>query len=810
MNAPLRIKQLRQEAELSFREIPYDGHVTKNVVITTDGDYVMVFKLSGVSFDSADDTQWNNWHNSLCNTLRGNGFYDPRVTIWTHIVRRTDNEYPEGEYPEGFSRDFNERYRGRVVSELLMVNELYLTVVFRPIVSKVGRSLFKTIDDDKQRLADKKAALEFMDQRAIEIEASFRRYDPERLGTYEYNGHIFSEVLEFFAYLVNGEYARMPVRRQRAGDYMAMVRPSFGTETIEVRHPVITYRGAILGYQTYPDESAVGCLNALLSAPFEFTLTQSFSYMTKASAKFVVKNGRRQMKNTDDDAKSQIAALDDLLELLESNKVAFGHHHINLFVKAYSAEVLEKNIADALAIMGDNGCVVAREDLACESAFWAMLPGNFKYRPRLSPITTRNFAALSPFHNYPSGRKAGNHWGEAVTMLLSDANTPYHFSFHASDPEDPDGGTKKDVGHTLILGPTGSGKTVFVTAMQAFLDKFGASYVSFTKDNDQELMIRALGGKFRPLKTGYPTGFNPFQLEPSKKNILFWNKLVKSLVTRPLVLKDEREIEEALQWLAGLNREDRRLGKLLDYLDKGTQDSVYYYLRKWCYARAPGEEDGLYAWVLDNPEDEIAALLDGKQDVVRVGFDVTEFLDEPTVRTPTNMYLFHLVDYLVDGRRMAIWIAEFWKALGDAAFESFAKDQLKTIRKKNGFVVLDSQSPEDALNHPIAPTLIGQTATKILFPHAEAKRDAYINGLSLSEREYRLIKEELGEGSRRFLIKQSGNTVVAKLDLKGFNDELKVLSAKPHTIELARSLIEEHGDEPAKWLPYFMEKRSST
>ncbi len=807
MNAPLRIKHLRKEAEIGFSEIPYVGHVNRNVVITTDGDYVMVFKLGGVSFDSADDAQWNTWHNSLCNTLRGTGFYDPRVTLWSHVVRRTDNEYPEGEYPEGFSRDFNEHYRERVVGELLMVNELYISLVFRPIVSTVGRSLFKKIDDDKQRHADKKAALEFMEQRAIEIEASFRRYDPERLSTYEHNGHVFSEVLEFFAYLVNGEHARMPVRRQRAGDYMAMVRPSFGTETIEVRHPVGTHRGAMLGYQTYPDESAVGCLNALLSAPFEFTLTQSFSYMTKASAKFVVKNGRRQMNNTDDDAKSQIKALDDLLELLESNKVAFGRHHINLFVKAYSAEVLEKNIADALAIMGDNGCVVAREDLACESAFWAMLPGNFKFRPRLSPITTRNFAALSPFHNYPAGRKTGNHWGDAITMLLSDANTPYHFSFHASDPEDPDGGTKKDVGHTLVLGPTGAGKTVFVTAMQTLLDKFRASYVCFTKDNDQELVIRALGGKFRPLKMGSPTGFNPFQLDPTKKNILFWNKLVKSLVTRPLLLKDEREIEESIHWLAGLDCKDRRLGKLLDYLDKGTQDSVYYYLRKWCYARAPGEEDGLYAWVLDNPEDEIAELLNSKQSVVRVGFDVTQFLDEPTVRTPTNMYLFHLLEYLVDGRRIAIWIAEFWKALGDPVFSSFAKDQLKTIRKKDGFVVLDSQEPEDALKHPIASTLIGQTATKILFPYPDAKRETYIDGLSLSEREFRLIKEELGEGSRRFLIKQSGNTVVAKLDLKGFDDDLAILSTKEKTAELARTLIEEFGDEPAKWLPHFMEQR---
>ena len=123
---------------------------------------------------------------------------------------------------------------------------------------------------------------------------------------------------------------------------------------------------------------------------------------------------------------------------------------------------LNDGVALARALLADTGMLVAREDLALEAAYWAQLPGNFPLRPRKSPITSRNFAAMTPFHNYPLGRARGNHWGDALAVLITSSRSPYYFSLHASDPGDPDGGSRKDTGHTLICGPTGSGKTVFI------------------------------------------------------------------------------------------------------------------------------------------------------------------------------------------------------------------------------------------------------------------------------------------------------------------------------------------------------------
>src|ERR1700723_4016130 len=201
-----------------------------------------------------------------------------------------------------------------------------------------------------------------------------------------------------------------------------------------------------------------------------------------------------------------------------------GDHHFSLQVVAEVADgsadssqarrlkALNDHVARARSLLADTGMTVAREDLALEAAFWAQLPGNFSLRPRKAPITSRNFAAMSPFPNYPLGRAPGNHWGDALSLFITSARSPYYFSLHASDPTDPDGGSRKDTGHTLICGPTGSGKTVFIGFLIAMLDRRGVTQIIFDKDRGLEILVRALGGEYLPLRSGVATGFNPLQL----------------------------------------------------------------------------------------------------------------------------------------------------------------------------------------------------------------------------------------------------------------------------------------------------------
>jgi type IV secretion system protein VirB4 len=205
-------------------------------------------------------------------------------------------------------------------------------------------------------------------------------------------------------------------------------------------------------------------------------------------------------------------------------------------------------------------------------------------------------------------------------------------------------------------------------------------------------------------------------------------------------------------------------------------------------------------------------VFDGETDAIAletrtVGFDITDFLDNPEIRSPLMMYLFHRVEELIDGRRLCIVIDEFWKALGDEAFRNLAQDGLKTYRKKNAFMVFGTQSPADVLRSEIAHTILEQCPTKIFLPNPYGQARDYVDGFGLTHEEFRLIREELSPESRRFLVKQGHNSVVVELNLDGLDDALAVLSGRAETVELLDRVRAEHGDAPASWIPIFHQER---
>jgi type IV secretion system protein VirB4 len=234
-------------------------------------------------------------------------------------------------------------------------------------------------------------------------------------------------------------------------------------------------------------------------------------------------------------------------------------------------------------------------------------------------------------------------------------------------------------------------------------------------------------------------------------------------------------------------------------LDKRDPEGLYARLSKWCE-----DTGGEYAWVFDNEQDSVTEVMDKN---AIIGFDVTDFIDNKTTCTPITMYLFHLTKKLMDGRRLIVWMDEFWKLLGDPAFQEFAKDGLKTARKKNAAFVFATQSVSDIENSPIARDIVEQTATKISFPNGEARPENFIDFLGYSEREFLLIKQELEPGSRQFLVKQGHSSVVCELDLKGFDFELDVISGRSHNVEIVRNIIAQIGDNPADWLSIFQQQR---
>jgi type IV secretion system protein VirB4 len=796
---------LRRELPAA-RHIPYAAHVAPEVLVTSAGDYLQTFRLSGASFESADDETLNNWHERLNVTWRN--IATPNVALWTHLVRRRDapslREVTGGSFADRLAR----RYQARLASETLMVNELYLTVLFRPITG-AAPSL-------ASRLLTRRAAVSGRTERVNALEAcaklrqtvaaSLARYEPELLGVYGHAERQCSSLLEFLGLLLNGEWQRFALPRAPLAQVLATSRVLFGSETLEYRTPTQTRFGAVLGIKEYPTPTVVGMYDALLSAQFPFVLTQSFTFLNKAAAQGLLQRQHVRMANAGDFAVTQAQELIEALDALTSNEFVMGDHHLTLQVLADAPPGIEgperliplnDHVALARTLLADTGMTVAREDLGLEAAFWAQLPGNFGLRPRKAPITSRNFAAMVSFHNYPCGRAFGNHWGEALALLMTSSRSPYYFSLHATDPKDPDGGSRKDTGHTFVCGPTGSGKTVFVGFMLTMLARQQVTQVVFDKDRGLEILVRALSGTYLPLKNGAPTGFNPLQLAPTPANVEFLKIWLRSLVRAsvPLSVREEADLDHALRGTLALEMSARRLSRLIEFTDATRSDGVHARLSRWC-----ASSRGDYAWAFDNPEDTIVASLSG---TTLFGADVTEFLDNEITRAPVTLYLFHVIRALLDGRRLVCWADEFSRLLADPAFEKFAKDGLKVWRKLNGVLCAATQSPSDALSSSIARTIIEQTPTKILFPNSDANAEEYIEGFGLSEREFKLIKEQLEPGSRMFLIKQGHYSVVCQLDLKGFSGELAVISGRASSVEKLYSIMDRTGPDPEAWLPEF-------
>src|SRR5258708_29253593 len=125
-----RAAAVRRELPAS-RHIPYAAHAAPDVIITTQGAYLQTFRLSGASFESADDETLNNWHERLNVTWRN--IASPNIALWAHLIRRRDVPHVEDVAGNSFADRLAQRYRERLSSETLMVNELFLTLLYRPV-----------------------------------------------------------------------------------------------------------------------------------------------------------------------------------------------------------------------------------------------------------------------------------------------------------------------------------------------------------------------------------------------------------------------------------------------------------------------------------------------------------------------------------------------------------------------------------------------------------------------------------------------------------------------------------------------------
>lgn len=781
--------------------IPYSSHVTENIVSTKKAEYITVWKVTGRSHLSASQDDVSRWLHELNNTLRG--FASPHIELWSHVVRHRVDDFPEYSVENSFCQQLNDNYKKKFANEKLMVNELYLTVVYKQAPDKLISTFSKAEKvSQKEKLAFQEDCVSKLNEINSTLASALKPYDGKNLGLYEHNGFMFSEVAEFFSRLVNGEESRVPITWDRLSEVIPRNRPLFPmfSEVGEVRNTVDPKRFGIVEITDYPSRTESGQLNGLLESDYEFVLTQSFSCLARPSALDLLKRQHRHLIDSNDVSVSQIEEIEDAMDALQRGDFVMGEHHATITVFGETAKKVRGYASDAINTLADVAIIANRVDMALEPAWWAQLPGNAYWRPRPVPFTSLNFLSFSPLHNFISGRALGNPWGPAITMLKTVSGTPYYFNFHSADPKQ-DETDKLTLGNTMLIGQSGSGKTVLLGFLMAQAQRLSPTIVAFDKDQGQSVAIRAMGGKYLSLKTGESTGLAPCQIELNTKNKAMLVGLITTLVTaggHGVTHYDEVEITGAVNALAAMPQEQRSLTTLQQFLpdpidDENDHPSVSARLKKWC----AGNELG---WVFDNPVDSLDLTTHKLY-----GFDITDFLDNPAVRGPLMMYLLYRTEGMIDGRKFAYFVDEFWKPLLDPYFQDMVKNKQLTIRKQNGIFVLATQEPGAVLESPIAKTLVQQSATLIFLPNPRADYDDYVNGMKLSETEFDLIRS-LGENSRMFLVKQNEQCAIAKLDLSGMDDDLTVLSGSPERSEIVEKLIDEVGDNPDVWLPIFIDR----
>ena len=786
--------------------VPYSTHVSEHNVRTVGGDTLTVIQLAGVAHETADDEDIQGWHDALTGLLRNIATDD--VALWMHTVREPRTHYPEGTFEDNFAGRLNERYRASLAGAQLMANTHYVTILVRGKSrgmkllafgeKKTAASVLESIDEASARL----------DEITDMVLAGLSRYAPHRLGTYTRSAIVCSETLEFLAFLINGEWQRIALPKGRAAFGMVSSRVSFGVDQLEIRSPTSVKIGAMLAASAYQVErTEPGHLNVLLTMPFPLVLTQSFAIYGRNKAMAALQKQQRLLIHAEDASASQIADIGQALDDLASNRVVFGEHHLSLQILADTQRELIERLSDAKAALSECGFTVAREDECIEAAFFAQLPGNFTMRPRPAAISSSNLVGFTGFHNYPTGRYEGNQWGPAVTLLKTTSGTPFYFNFHLP-PTSRRGLDEADVdervpGHTLLLGPTGAGKTVIQTFLLAQCEKYRPTVFTFDKDQGQEIFVRAMGGQYSTLKNGVPTGFNPCALPDTPGNRAFLMQLVKRCIAGdepqfPFSPSREREVHDAVNGLYMMPFESRRFSALKEFFEPTDPNGNAARFRKWCAGGALG-------WLLDNPTDTIN-LATGRH----FGFDVTDFLDNDATRTVTVMYLFHRMESLIDGRRFILNMDEFWKMLLDPVFEGKALDAVKTYRKRNALAIFGTQSPADVLRSRISRQLIEQCVTQLYLPNAKATREDYVDGFKLTQREYDIVaKDMVAQNLRGFLFKQGPNSTICELNLRGLVPELAVLSGTAASVDLAARAIARAGEDPDQWLPVFEQMRTA-
>ena len=743
-----------RESHLS-EHLPFVAFHGDNVMVLREGDLMATLRLDGLSAMTTPDGDLDALKRAVAAIVAqtGNAF-----GLYVHRVAVPQEVGLPAVPGDGFAAEIDRRWQAHLRDLAPQKAQAYLSILRRPDLTARVPLLGALA---KRGWAKDKAA------RACELndvagffETALSAARPKRLTKHD------GEWLGFLGTLLSGQFSPIAAPRSPLpiAHCLGTCRATFESDTVRITCATTgqTRYGALFSVKSYPASTDVALLDGL-DLPLDIIVTNSFTPIPTNIMAERIQRIVRQMRAADDAA---VSLRDQLLEAAddqEAGRIAFGDHHLSIAVHAESREVLEQAAAEIKRLGQEMMAVIVRENMALKATYFAQAPGNFGYRARRTPISTINFADFSALHGCVTGRGPDRApWGMPVTILPTVGSAAYRFNFHeAGSPE-----SEPTVGHTLVLGRTGSGKSLTTAFLAAQAQRVDARLFVFDKDRGLEMAVRALGGRYNEIRAGLPTGLNPLETETDPRGRAWLTDWLSTVLARGGELSGEqaRHVQGAVAQNAEAGPHLQRFAAfqtLFQSLDD--EGELRARIAEW----APG---GRFGWAFDEPENGEGVDLSGEI----TAFDMTEILDMTTERMAVLSYILRRIERIVEDRRPTLIVLdEAWKLLDDPYFATRLETWLVTLRKMNAVVVMLTQYPGQLAASRVGKTIVETVPTQILFPNDRATPADY-EPLKLNEKQAALLTRTTA-GQRIALIRSAGDSVFVDADLSALGPLLRIL-----------------------------------
>lgn len=464
-----------------------------------------------------------------------------------------------------------------------------------------------------------------------------------------------------------------------------------------------------------------------------------------ALVNYVAPDVRPDEMLVDESAGATVRQLGDALTEMEINGHFFGECSLTLVVFDEDSSLVAKAAAEAAKVMAAHDGVLVSESYNLLNAWLSVLPGNCAHNLRRLALLETNCADLSFLFSLDGGSRVSDRLGgEALAVFETRHQTPYFVNLHVGD-----------VGHTVVLGPTGAGKSFLLNFLITHAQKYDPMTVIFDIGHSYRKLASVLQGSYVQLGLHQQgVTINPFAAEPTPEHLHFLHAFARVLIENADAYRlsdaEDRELYEAIESVYVLDRDQRRLYSLANLLPR----SLSTRLSRWI-------EGGRYADLFDHVEDTL--------DLQRFQvFELEAMREFPALLEPLLFYVLHRVNAALaapaHGERLTMCVVdEAWRFVQHERLRAYIEEALKTWRKRNGAMVLATQMIDDFASDALLRTVVESCPTKLLLPNAALDRTQYAELFGLNELELDLLSELVPR--QQFMLKRPGLSKVLSLSV---------------------------------------------